>query len=598
MQLTPAELSDLFDMLRAREAPRAEPEGVGALMKTLESTLQETREANQLRNTVEVLSERVQAVEHRPPDRQPANAEEPFSPLMLNELIDNIDEAVICTDLTGDIVLCNRQASVLGLVAMPSSGNQMTREFEEDIDGPRDDFATWDSLIERVTVKTSSGRRLAMTKKTAPIQDENGQTVAFANIYRDMTQATLLREEQLRSSKLETLEMIAGGVAHDINNMLTSILANLSLLEPKRTGVDRDPVVWHPTGSTPVPMSDAPEDLKEKRHPEQDLLDDVRSAALQCAALTKQLLGFSKQQHNTLEVCSLEELVRDTVGFTMRGSQCTWVMEVDENIPMVEVNKVQISRVIQNLLINACESMEQSGGQVAIRLGGAEAPDFSAPRRNPVVRLSIQDHGCGMEPAHLARVFDPHFSSKPDGNGLGLAVSYAIIKHHDGQLSAESMTGEGTIFHVDLPASTHTPTPQVPISADEAELQRLTGRILLVESDTQVLESIGRLLTRIGLEVSYARDGHQALALFEDAQARGSSYCATILDLALQGDLSADQTLDRLKSVDPDVLAVASSNHAMGGAQSQMAGFCATLSKPYDISDLGSTLGAVLDKRP
>jgi signal transduction histidine kinase/ActR/RegA family two-component response regulator len=566
-------------------------------MRTLESTLQETREANQLRNTVEVLSERVQAVEHRPPDRPLTGAAEPFSPLMLNELIDNIDEAVICTDLSGDIVLCNRQASVLGLVAMPSKGEQMASQFEEEVNGPRDDFATWDSLIERVTVKTDSGRRLAMTKKTAPIQDENGRTVAFANIYRDMTQATLLREEQLRSSKLETLEMIAGGVAHDINNMLTSILANLSLLEPKRTGADREPVVWHPSGSTPVPMSDAPDEIKDKRHPEQDLLDDVRTAALQCAALTKQLLGFSKQQHNTLEVCSMEELVRDTVGFTMRGSPCTWVMEVDENIPMVEVNKVQISRVIQNLLINACESMT-SGGQVAVRLGSAETPDFSAPRQIPSVRLSIQDRGCGMEASHLARVFDPHFSSKPDGNGLGLAVSYAIIKHHDGQLTAESVVDEGTIFHVDLPASTHTLTPQVPISADEAELQRLTGRILLVESDTQVLESIGRLLTRIGLEVSYARDGHQALALFEDAQARGSSYCATILDLALQGDLSADQTLDRLKSVDPDVLAVASSNHAMGGAQSQMAGFCATLSKPYDISDLGSTLGAVLDKRP
>jgi len=594
VQLSTTELSELFEMLKAQDAPVAPEMDTADATFTADPTVEEV---SQLRNTVEVLSKRIQAVEDRPPpsvESMTEDADHAFSTTMLNELIDNMDEAVICTNPSGQVVLCNRQASSLGLVSTTERGNHLLGVSEENVEARRDDFATWDSLIEQVTVTTAQGQRLSMTKKTAPIQDENGKTVAFAHIYRDMTKENLLQVEQLRSSKLETLEMIAGGVAHDINNMLTSILANLSIVDPKRSDTDRDPVVWHPSGSTPVKLSSSPERPKTQYSLDKELLDDVRAAALQCAELTKQLLGFAKQQHNTLEVCSIEDLVRDTVGFTMRGSICTWNMQVEDDLPMVEVNKVQISRVVQNLLINACESME-AGGEVDIQITGNGSTDYGSSRRQRGVRISIQDHGCGMEPSHLARVFDPHFSSKPDGNGLGLAVSYAIVRHHNGMLSAESTVGESTVFHVDLPASSLSPSMAVPISADEAELRRLTGRVLLVESDTQVLESIGRLLTRIGLEVSYARDGHQALALFEDAKARGSSYCATILDLALQGELSADQTLDRLKSVDPDVRAVASTNYAVADANPLLAGFCATLSKPYDIADLGTTLGAVLN---
>jgi len=588
LQITPTELSDLFEILQARGRPSADAPTVEESPEPAEDD-----DAKRLMAAISHLDQRIRAVEERPPTPVEAplpSPEQPFSTTMLKELIDNMDEAVICVDPHGEILLSNRQAKILGLVTTTDRGEHLSGLTEEKIDGPPDDFATWDSLVEQVTVTTGRGQRLAMTKKTAPIQNDRGQTVAFAHIYRDMTKENLLREEQLRTSKLETLEMIAGGIAHDINNMLTSILANLSLVVPPRT--ERDPLVWHPNGSAKPPSSKAPESPSTCEI-DKDLLDDVRSAALQCAELTKQLLGFAKQQHNTLEVCSLLDLVRDTVGFTMRGSVCSWNLEADDDLPMVEVNRVQISRVVQNLLINACESMPD-GGEVSIEVRSARGPEPSS-RRQRAVRVSIRDHGCGMDSAHLARIFDPHFSSKPDGHGLGLAVSYAIVRHHDGMLSAESKPGEHTVFHIDLPASTASQALPAPISADEAELRRLTGRVLLVESDTQVLESIGRLLTRIGLEVSYARDGHQALALFEDAKARGSSYSAAILDLALQGDLSADQTLDRLKRVDPELRAVASTNYAVEDQEPQLAGFCATLSKPYDLANLGSTLDAVLN---
>jgi CheY-like chemotaxis protein len=198
------------------------------------------------------------------------------------------------------------------------------------------------------------------------------------------------------------------------------------------------------------------------------------------------------------------------------------------------------------------------------------------------VRISVRDEGCGMSPAHLARVFDLRFSSKSDGTGFGLALSYMIVKRHKGMLTAESTLDVGTVFHIDLPALPKGTTLELDRrSADGKEHSRLRGRILLVEKETAVLEATGRLLGRLGLDVSYARDGRQAIALLRDAITRNSTYNVVMLDIDIQHECSASWTLERLRILDPTILAIGSTSQSEPLVPD---GFCGTIRKPYDIS--------------
>jgi len=387
-------------------------------------------------------------------------------------------------------------------------------------------------------------------------------------IREQMRREAHLEGELQRATRLESLGLLAGGIAHDFNNLLTVIIGNLSMVT---LGSDLEP--------------------EAKGH-----VSAASRATLRARDLTQQLLTFAKGGSPVRTALSLSELVQEVADFVLRGTAVDCEFTYASDLWPAHVDKGQISQVVQNLVINAVQAMPE-GGHIRIDLRNEEvAPATSrllAPGR--YLHMTIADTGSGIAPDVLPRIFDPYFTTKKTGNGIGLATVFSIVRKHGGHITVESTIGSGTTFHLHLPASDEAPVSAVPrqLTVDTATL---SGRVLLMDDEPEIRHLAAQMMQHLGLEVHCTADGAAATAEYTRALRDGRRYDIVILDLTVPGGMGGLQALRLLREADPEVCAVVSSGYSEDEvtAAYRKHGFRAIVSKPYGIDELARALRPLL----
>ena len=397
---------------------------------------------------------------------------------------------------------------------------------------------------------------------------------ATLNFMTDISDRKRLEEERQRVDKLESVGLLAGGIAHDFNNILTSILGNISLAK----------------------MDAAPgSELKNS-------LEQAEKASQRAKALTVQLLTFSKGGAPVLKLAPLTELLKDTAGFALSGSKVKCRFSIPAGLWHAEIDAGQVSQVIHNLVINAQQAMP-NGGSIEISAENmALSETQSLGRGLPLaagdyIRIAVADHGCGIPVENLEKVFDPFFTTRQKGNGMGLAVSFSIARQHGGHLSVESEPGTGSTFYLYLPASTQTAVPE---QATEGTVKPAGNiKILVMDDEKGVREIAGRLLKHIGYkDIEFAEDGAEAIKLYKAAMKAGKPFSVAILDLTIAGGMGGEIAIQKLLQIDPGIKAIVSSGYIEDPvmAKHRDHGFSGVVAKPYTIEELRKAVQDVIPR--
>jgi PAS domain S-box-containing protein len=491
----------------------------------------------------------------------------------------SIGDGVITTDTEGRVTLINRVAERLtGWSHADAEGRFIEEVFfivnvetGEKKENPVSKAINANNVVglESGTVLITKGREGCryVSASSSPIRDRDGIIIGVVLVFRDITELKKLEEELLKVQKLESIGVLAGGVAHDFNNLLTSIMGNISL-------------------SSLPDISDE----KVKR----SLLQALK-ACHKAKDLSTQLLTFSKGGAiENRNVVSLEKVIRETANFTMSGSDIDFDFMVDDKLWTVEVDEGQISQVISNMLINAAQAMTNQG-KISIRIENVEArKEKGVPLdEGKYVKTTITDEGIGIPKEYLSRIFDPYFTTKQSGSGLGLSTSYSIIKNHGGYITVESELHVGTKFVIYLPAKGYAISAEAGV---ENRIKKGRGRVLIMDDKMEVREAAGEMLRHMGYEVEFAKDGSEALKLYKRAKMESMPFDTVIMDLTVPGGMGGKEAIEKLLVFDPGVKAIVSSGYSSDPIleKYQKYGFKGVLPKPYEMGKLSDVLYGVL----
>ena len=424
-----------------------------------------------------------------------------------------------------------------------------------------------------IMISCEGAERLVETS-SSPIRDRLGRKLGAIIVLRDVTERQRAEEERQKAEKLESLGLVAGGIAHDFNNILTTILGNVSLA---LGGAEVPPVITERLGA-------------------------ARKAAQRAQELAGQLLTFAKGGAPVKQTIDLGQFLSDTAHCAVAGSRNGCELQVAEHLWPVEADPGQLSQVIANLTINADQSMP-TGGSVQVKAENLElALDSIALglRAGRWVRFTIQDQGVGIPEQYLKKIFDPYFTTKPTGSGMGLATAYSIVKNHGGVIHVESTPSVGSTFSVILPASEKTiKIPEAP-PAPPAQAKPGNNRVLVLDDEEAICMLVTCALEPLGYEVTETQDGLVALEKYADAMQSGRKYDLVISDLTMPGRMSGQEAIKRLRELDPDVRAIVSSGYANDPVMSsyQDFGFTGMIAKPYEIDALGRKVAEIMAQAP
>ena len=387
--------------------------------------------------------------------------------------------------------------------------------------------------------------------------------------FRDITERKRAEEERLTTSKLESLGTLAGGIAHDLNNILTVISGNIGLAQ-----------------------LDAPSQSGNLL----SYLARASQAAQHAARLSSQLLTFSKGGAPLKKVTSIAELLQHAADFSLHGSNLCAEIEIEGHLGKAEVDAIQVEQVIGALMLNAREAMP-NGGSINVVAENVVVGEKNglplAPGR--YIKVTIRDHGSGVPEPVVGKIFDPYFTTKPSSSGLGLAIGYSIIRKHGGFLHLEGSSAAGSAFTFYLPAATgnvlndsHHPNDQ--------SFSFNQQRILVMDDESAIRELTAQLLSTMGYEVTAVPDGSEAVRIYERAARKGEHFRAVILDATVRGGLGGVETIERLRSIDPDVNAIICSGYSDEAALSEFLsyGFRGALAKPFTRRELADVLEKTL----
>jgi signal transduction histidine kinase/ActR/RegA family two-component response regulator len=411
------------------------------------------------------------------------------------------------------------------------------------------------------TASLNQALELRVQERTAELRKSTEQ------LRSEIVQREQTEEELLRARKLESLGVLAGGIAHDFNNFLTVVQGNIEVAKGQLNAYE----------------------------PAQESLNQAASACQRAKFLSSQLLTFAKGGAPVRRVVSIAQLVTDAVHLARTGSPIAIEIKIAEDLWSAQVDPGQIGQVLHNILINAREAMP-GGGAIEVRAENVVVPN-DAGDADSRVRISIRDDGPGISPEVLRRIFDPYFTTKSGGTGLGLATAYAIVVKHGGHISVESTPGVATEFTVDLPASLETPLSQAPLTA---LVQTGTERLLVMDDDEALRILFKAVLTQLGYDVQTAGDGAEAVALFETTKATGRAFDAVLLDLTVTGGMGGVEAAAKLKELDPSLKLIVSSGYSDAPVMSHFAeyGFDAVILKPWTVKEMSDVLRRVLVADP
>ncbi len=490
----------------------------------------------------------------------------------------SIGDGVITTDTAGKIVLINKVAEELtGWRQEEAVGRPLSEVFRvvddnsgEDLKNPVEEVLRTQgsvTLANQAVLRSRDGTERIIADSAAPIRDRESRIMGVVLVFRDVTEKQKMEQEVMKTQKLESLGVLAGGIAHDFNNLLTAILGNISL---SKTYIQK--------GS----------DKALER------LDEAEKASQRAKGLTRQLLTFAKGGEVVKRTASVSEIIRDSVCFALRGSNVRCKVSLPEDLWPVEIDKAQFSQVIDNLIINAQQAMPRGGTlEVEAENITVKPDDMVSLKEGRFIKLSIKDQGVGIPEENLQKIFDPYFSTKENGSGLGLATTYSIIKKHDGYITVESEVDVGTTFHIYLPASMKPKTAET----DTKEKPLVgKGRILVMDDEEIVRDVAGQMLTLLGYEVSFATNGHEMLNVYREALEAGRPFAAVIMDLTIPGGMGGKEAIKELLRICPEAKAVVSSGYSNDPIISEYRkyGFRGVVAKPYKLQQLNQVLYQLL----
>jgi two-component system, cell cycle sensor histidine kinase and response regulator CckA len=385
--------------------------------------------------------------------------------------------------------------------------------------------------------------------------------------FRDISERKKSETERLTTSKLESLGTLAGGIAHDLNNILTVISGNIGLAQ-----------------------IEAPADSGSLL----GFLSKAGQAAQHAAHLSSQLLTFSKGGAPLKKVVPMGDLLERAAEFALYGSNLRADFDIAVDLWKAEVDSGQIEQVVNALMLNAREAMTQ-GGSVRVRARNVvfEENSNALLPAGRYLKITISDRGPGIPDDLRTRIFDPYFTTKPTGTGLGLAISYSIVKKHGGHLLLESSSSEGSVFAFYLRASESGAGAGSPAARASSRPFRYNHqRVLVMDDEEAIRELTSQLLGTLGYEVTAVPDGLEAVRIYERALRKGEHFQAVILDATVRGGLGGVATIERLRSMDPKVNAIICSGYSDEAALSEFLayGFRGALPKPFTRSELADAL--------
>jgi PAS domain S-box-containing protein len=387
------------------------------------------------------------------------------------------------------------------------------------------------------------------------------------SIVREITEKKKMELELQKAQKLESVGLLAGGIAHDFNNILTAILGNISL---GKLYSDND-------GNIDTVLSEA------------------EKATLQAKDLTHQLLTFSKGGAPVKETASICDIIKDSAGFVLRGSKITCEFQLPSNVWFVEVDSAQISQVIQNLIINAEQAMP-NGKKIKVKVENTTLKRRLLPGVKPgkFVKIVISDAGIGIPEEHLEKIFDPYFTTKQKGSGLGLATSYSIIRRHEGHIQIKSKMGVGTDVEIYLPASESQVTVR---DQQDYQIEKGNGRILVMDDEEMVRDLSIQFLSHLGYVVKAVPDGESAIEAYKQSLINKKRFALVIMDLTIPGGMGGKEAMQKLKEIDPNIKAIVSSGYSNDPvlANYKKFGFSAVLAKPYKIETLSTLINQLIN---
>lgn len=415
--------------------------------------------------------------------------------------------------------------------------------------------------VEETISDTPLGTRHFVSRKV-PLHDAEGTIIGILGASVDITDRKQVEEERLKLKKLESVGVLAGGIAHDFNNLLTGLFGNIELAR-----------IFIPAN-----------------HKSRNYLEAAMQSMKNATDLTQQLLTFAKGGDPIKETLSIAEVIAETARFSLRGSNVKLQLNLAPDLWLVEADKGQLSQVISNLVINAQQAMP-AGGIVAITATNLTGADVRQ------VKIAVQDQGVGIDPKHFSKIFDPYFTTKQKGSGLGLATTYSIISKHDGTISVQSQLGKGTTFTILLPASA-----KVDVSPVEKPVGRIVSapqtavRVLILDDEESVRDVFGMMFEQMGYQVDFAIDGQKALAKYQACYGTADAFSLVIADLTIPGGMGGREAAAEILKIDPHAKMIVASGYATDPimANYKTYGFKGVVKKPCRYEQLQAVTHHVL----
>jgi len=494
----------------------------------------------------------------------------------LRVTLQSIGDAVISTDTGGNITMMNQVAE--DMTAWKQSEAFQSRLEEvfkiidektgESLENPVQKVLNTGAIVgltNHTVLVGREGSKKIVTYNAAPIKDEDNTVFGVILVFRDVTERIRVEKESIKIQKFEALELLAGGIAHDFNNILTAIMGNINIMKS----------------------------LLDENDEAMERLKDISMASSRARELTHNLLTFSRDGLTSRCIARIDDLIRESVDISLTGSRVKTAYNIPDNPWPVSIDPSRMGQVFQNLAVNAIQAMPR-GGKLTVELDNVSIKKSStmAIDAGRYVVVKISDTGTGIPATVLPRIFDPYFTTKKSGTGLGLATVHSIVKQHNGHIRAESSEGEGTTFTIWLPAFTQV-EDKPDLNLDNCESIE-DSKILLLDDDELILEMGKEMLSSPGYDV-------ETFDNFNDMKTKYSHYIdnnkqvIVILDMVMPHDMDVLDCLKALQEINPAVDAVLSSGYTNDDkmVSPEEYGFRGAIPKPYDLEKIEMLLNRI-----
>ncbi len=419
------------------------------------------------------------------------------------------------------------------------------------------------SSCEESYTSVTGGKKTYLRGIFSPVVPGQSPTDVIATI-EDITDQKEHEKELHKIEKLESLGILAGGIAHDFNNILTGIMANISFTQT----------------------------LLDPSHEAWQYLVEAEKASRRAAELSQQLLTFAKGGEPNRNVISVQHLIQEAVSFILRGSHIRAIVDVPDSIHAIEADGGQISQVLNNIIINATQAMP-AGGKLTIT-----ADNISLSKSNPhglaagnYIRVTLTDEGHGISPHIKEKIFDPYFTTKLTGTGLGLASAYSIILKHGGYISVDSLIGRGTAFTFHLPSIGKSYDEHL-VEVSQQDSRPRGGSILVMDDEEMIRNIAEAMLTHLGYNVTTCSNGKEAVERYRESLSMNTPFNAVIVDLTIPGGVGGLKAAEQILAFAPTACLIVSSGYSNDPimANYRSYGFSAAIGKPYSVAEFEMAL--------